>query len=132
MATPAPPRKRRGPTRPATVDYRPGILGIVQVASFPLAIAGRSNPVLALDAAAVTLHAPALAEAINALAMDHPEVAAVLDRIMSVGPYGALIGALVPIVVQIASNHEMIPGPVAESLGALSRDELVRKMQAYG
>ncbi len=110
---PAAPRPtRRGGSqraRAAAPDYRAGVTGILQIPAFVLASAGRLNPALEYDGIAVATHTPAIAEALNALALEEPRVAAVLDKVLSVGPYGALLGALVPLAAQIAVNHKKIP-----------------------
>jgi len=95
--------------RPVAPDYRQGVAGLLQIPAFVLASAGRLNPALEYDGIAVATHTPALAEALNSLALEEPRVAAVLDKILSVGPYGALLGALVPLVAQIAVNHKRLP-----------------------
>lgn len=139
-AATAPPRRPGGPARPATAkkgatDYRPGINGLLQIAAFPLALGGKVRPALALDAAAIQIHGPGIAEALNAIAQERPEVAAALDRVLSVGPYGLLIGAVIPLVAQIATNHKKLPDVVASSMGAIPRDELAadlaRQAEAY-
>lgn len=104
-------------------DYRPGILGILQIPAFALGAAGQLNESLALDGAALSMHAPGIAEALNDLANDNPAVAAALDRILSAGPYGAIIGACLPLAFQIAANHKKIPDAMAKSCGALPYDE---------
>jgi len=104
-------------------DYRPGILGILQIPAFALGAAGQLNESLALDGAALSMHAPGIAEALNELANDNPAVAAALDRILTAGPYGAIIGACLPLAFQIAANHKKIPDAMAKSCGALPADE---------
>lgn len=118
------PRKRSGAAakaRAATVDYRPGVTGLLQIPAFVLASAGRINPVLEYDGIAIGTHAPNVAEAVHSLAMEEPRVAAVLDKILQVGPYGALLGALVPLAAQIAVNHKRLP---AGTLGAQEPEAL--------
>lgn len=113
---PPPPRKATAAKgRTPAVDYRPGVLGLLQVPAFTLSMAGRLNPVFHLDAAAITLHAPTLAEAVHQTAVQDPRVAAILDKVLQIGPYGALLGALVPLAMQLAANHgvkqaEAFPG----------------------
>jgi hypothetical protein len=105
----------RKPTRTVT-DYRPGINGIGQMVAFGLSF---TSPV---DAAAVMGHTPNIAEALNTLAAVKPEVAAVLDKLMSAGPYGEILMAVVPLVVQILVNHQRIP---AGMLGSVPPDDLL-------
>jgi hypothetical protein len=128
------------PRRPAAkgkgTDYRPGINGLLQIAAFPLALGGKVRPALALDAAAITIHGQNISEALNAIAQERPEVAAALDRILSVGPYGLLIGAVIPLVAQIGVNHGKIPDAVGASMGAIPRKDLEadlrRQAEEYG
>ncbi len=114
---------RKTSARKTGTDYRPGIVGILQLPAFALGAGGQFNPALALDGAAISLHAPAIAEALNDLANDNPAVAAALDRILSAGPYGAIIGACLPLAFQIAANHKAIPDTMARSVGALPSEE---------
>lgn len=107
--------------RTAAPDYRQGVSGLLQIPAFVLASAGRLNPALEFDGIAVATHTPAIAEALNSLALEEPRVAAVLDKILTVGPYGALLGALVPLAAQIAVNHKRLP---AGTLGAMEPEAL--------
>lgn len=122
--------KRPSSGRKTGTDYRPGILGILQIPAFALGAAGQLNESLALDGAAISMHAPAIAEALNDLANDNPAVAAALDRILTAGPYGAIIGACLPLVFQIMANHERIPAGAARAGGALPRDEFRERLLA--
>lgn len=112
LAAPRPTNRRKNQTtrtRAATPNYRDGVAGLLQIPAFILASAGRLNPALEYDGIAVATHTPAIAEAVHAMALEEPRVAAVLDKILSVGPYGALLGAMVPLVAQIAVNHKKLP-----------------------
>lgn len=109
-AAPRPTRKNgTARLRSAAPDYRQGVSGLLQIPAFVLASAGKLNPALEFDGIAVATHTPAIAEALNMLALEEPRVAAVLDKVLSVGPYGALLGALVPLAAQIAVNHKRLP-----------------------
>ena len=124
-SAPKPPRKTR--PRAAEPDYRAGVAGLLQIPSFLLAALGRKNPAFSLDAATITLHTPNMAEAIHQTALQDDRVAAVLDKVLQVGPYGALLGALMPVALQIATNHgKMPPSP---ELGTLSSDQLLGALQ---
>jgi len=126
-ARPAPsPRKSARPkaaprasaARPKAPDFRPGLNGVFQLIATPLAF---TQP---LDAVAVANHGPNIAEALNDLAQERPEVAAVLQRILAVGPYGAVIAATLPLVVQLLHNHDVLPAEPAERLGATRKSAL--------
>lgn len=112
----AAPRGRTAKTTPT--DYRPGVVGLLQIPSFALGVLGRRNEAFALDAATITLHSGNIAEAVNDTAQQDERVAAILDKILEVGPYGALLAALMPVALQMAANHGKIPPN--ESLGIMS------------
>lgn len=119
----------RAATRPAAgrksaPDYRPGLIGLASVIALPLRF---SSP---LDSAAVLVHAPELAEAINATAQERPEVAALCERALQIGPYGLIIGALLKLGAQIAENHSWLPPEVTRTMGAIPRDELAAQLGA--
>jgi hypothetical protein len=102
------PRTRTTATR-AAKDYETPILGIFQVPAGVLAFAGMQKPVFAADAAAISIHSPGIAKALHDLGNERPEIAAILDRVLQVGPYGVLIAAVAPLVLQLLANHEAIP-----------------------
>ncbi len=128
-AAPAAPRasksaSSRGANGRNQDHYQRGVLGLLQIPAFALGVAARVKPVLGLDATALTIHGPGLAAAVAQTAMDDDRFAQILDRVLAVGPYGALLGALVPLAMQIACNHGAMP-PTPE-LGVLAPAELLR------
>lgn len=128
----APPRrtsKTRPAKKPEHPDYVPGLLGIAQLFAAPLMVAGLKSPALALDAAAITVHAESIAQAMQETAEQVPQFAAVLDKVLTVGPYGALLGAVLPFGVQLLANHGVLPEVVAKGMGAQSADELLAELQ---
>lgn len=127
--TTPPPRKRPGrpaAARATTPDYRSTVLGLVQLVAFPLAY------VAPADSFALTHHAPPIADALHNLAVERPEVAAALDRLMAVGPYGALIGACVPLMVQLAHNHGLVTESQAVTLGAVPKRQIDELLSSAG
>lgn len=106
--SPKSPPKRKPKIQKTGTDYREGILGMIQIPAFGLAMAGAKNPVLAMDSAAISHHAPPIAEALNNLAQKKPEVAAALDRVLAVGPYGEIIAAVLPLALQLMANHGIV------------------------
>jgi hypothetical protein len=134
MQTGRPPtKKRRGSTgpgstrpsasRPAQPDYRAAVAGLLQLPAMALGVGARFNPAFGLDSAALALHTPPIADAVHYLALDDARIAAILDRVMQVGPYGALVAAVSPLIVQILCNHGVIK-PNA-TVGALTPEELL-------
>lgn len=128
QAAAAPPRKPAAkktakPAAGGAPDYYAGAMALLQVPAVVLTMASKFKPALALDAAAVTLHAPTLASAAHATAQTDERFAALMEKALSIGPYGALLGAAVGLGVQIAANHGAIP--VVPEMGILSPDELI-------
>lgn len=116
-ATSSAPRKP-----PPGPDYRAGIRGILQMVAAPLAIAGMKQPELALDAATITLHADNVAEGVAEAALEIPQLQAILDKVMTVGPWGAVLAPCLALGAQIMANHGVIPTGV---MGTLSREEIL-------
>lgn len=96
----------------AAPQYYDGIMGMFQIAGVGLMMAGGDkNKALTADSAAIATYGPNVAQSLDALAQERPEIAAVLDKILAVGPYSLVIGAVVPLVMQIVSNHGVkLPG----------------------
>lgn len=113
-------KPRNKPARSGGVDYRQGIIGLASIVALPLKF------VSPLDSVAVMIHAENLAEAVNETAKDRPEIASMCDKLLSVGPYGLIIGAVLPLGAQIAVNHGFIPDSMAAMLGAYPRDQLAQ------
>jgi hypothetical protein len=111
--------RRQAAARQA-VDYRQGIEGIGQMAAFVAGMTGNQA-----DSAAIMGYTPGIAAAVNDLAQVKPEVAAILDRLMAAGPYGALIAAVSPLILQILCNHGKMP---AGLMGTLPPDQLISQV----
>lgn len=93
-------------------DYRPGLNGLFQMAAAGLMLA---SPV---DAVAVMDHSPPIVEALQTTAEAVPAFADALDKILTMGPYGMLIAAILPLAAQVAHNHGWLPEGTAVALGA--------------
>jgi hypothetical protein len=115
-------RPRPRQTARAAVDYETPLLGLFQLPAGVLAIAGMQKPVFAADAGAITIHAPHIAKALHDLAQERPEIAGILDRVLQVGPYGVLIAAIAPLVLQILTNHGALPPGM---LGTIPPEQLI-------
>jgi hypothetical protein len=110
------------PKPPPGPDYRAGIRGILQMIAAPLAIAGMKQPDLALDAATITLHADSVAEGVAEAALEIPQLQAILDRVMTVGPWGAAVAPVLALGAQIMANHNVIP---PGTMGTYTREEIL-------
>jgi len=103
--------------------YAEGVSGIFQIVAAGVSLV---DPV---DGYCVAQYTPPIADAVADLAVERPEVAAALDRILAVGPYGALIGAVLPLAVQIAHNHKKVPEPMAKAMGATPKADIERHLK---
>lgn len=103
--------------------YEEGVQGLFQIPAMALAFV---SPV---DGFCVAHHTPPISKAVADLAVDRPEVAAALDRVLAVGPYGALIGAILPLAVQLMHNHDMVPESMAKAMGATPKKDIERHLK---
>lgn len=118
------PKATRAYKSKSKTDYRPGFLGLAQMGSF---VASFFSPI---DAIAVQDHASNIAEAVQVTADNDPKFAAAMDRILSAGPYAALLSATIPMVVQILHNHDKVPGEIVKGMGGRTKDEVVQDLMA--
>lgn len=125
-AATAPPKKRTASPRAATKTVAPpepeqqvsasvvrrteGMLGLAQMAQGLCAVTG-----LYADAAAIGMFFPPVALETAKVADSNETIAKPIDFLIEIGPYGALIGAVMPFAFQIAANHGWID---ASRLGA--------------
>lgn len=115
--------RRTSPKKPkGSTEYAPAIEGLFQLIAFPVAFA------FPADAAAITHYSPGIAKELDALAQVRPEVAAALDRVLSVGPYGAVIAATLPLVIQLLVNHGVIPIGAVASFGVVPKETILRNI----
>ncbi len=121
-------RGGRGPgTRPAAPpapSYATITAGLLQLPAMALAVASKWYKPAAYDAMAISYHTPAIAQAVGKIADEDARWATVLDKAASVGPYGELTLALMPMLMQFACNHGMLP-PNPE-MGVLDPEELMK------
>lgn len=110
------PRKKKS----SGTDYTEGVTQLLSMPAAMLGVVGSqtNNLPLVADAAVVNHYAPEVGKAVNDLAQERPEVAAVLDRVLKAGPYAALIGAVVPMTLQILANHKVVPVGIAGTMSA--------------
>lgn len=120
---PAPPRRPATPKPKAGTDYRPGLTGLFQIGAAPL-LAQRKSAVLQLDGMALLMLGEEMADGLNSLAQLRPEVAAACDKLIAVGPYGAILQPFAKFAAQLAENHGWLPPQITRSFGAVSRPEM--------
>jgi len=112
-------------------------LGIMQLLAFGAGLLGRFKiaPVLPEDVAAIAVHSPGIAKGMADVAAEDEKFARVFDRVTAMGPYGALVEAVVPLAMQIAANHNkgIRAGTLdPASMGAMHPDALMAMMGGNG
>jgi hypothetical protein len=106
----------RPPTGHDREFYKQNVAGVLQIAGAAV------FPASPADACAIIVHTPSLSESIADLAQQDSRVAAILDKLLEIGPYGALLSAVMPLVVQILANHGIIkPG----AMGSMPAEEII-------
>lgn len=108
---------RRGP------DYRPALRGLLALPTMALGVLATRNQAFALDAVTLHLYQTPLVDAVQDAAEQDERLAAVLERLNTVGPYGALVGVAVTMATQFAANHGRIPA--GEKFGTRTAEELL-------
>lgn len=104
--------------RPRKADLETRLTTSLVTLGTGLAAAGSmTSPAVTADGILVIRQAPDVSKALNDLARQDPRVAAALERMLTVGTYGALVAAVAPLMIGIAANHGVIPAHVAGMVG---------------
>lgn len=119
--TPPPPVKRQTTKRDSQAkrsslhDAREeAVNGIGQLVAMVAVLTNQND-----DALAVSTHWPNIATAAADTADNSEGLAKVIDYIMVAGPWAALIGASVPLAIQIMVNHGKLPAGPFEKMGVV-------------
>lgn len=129
--TPPPTRKGGRPRAQAQTvttkrhEREEGLNGLFQVVSAGLLMARQPA-----DAAAVAEHGPNISREAAILADQNGNVAKALDYITAVGPFAALLGAAMPLVLQILANHGTIPAAALAPMGVKDPKALQAQYEA--
>lgn len=126
MGTPPPsgtPRKTTvsAPKKPIKVLREEALNGFGQIGQVPL-LAFK----MYADVGAMSLHWPNIAKELAALADTQEPIAAVIDPLIKVGPYTALITAVLPLAMQVAVNHGKAP---AGAMGTVPATTLTAQVE---
>jgi hypothetical protein len=81
------------------------VKGVFQIGAMGLVMLGQFA-----DAGAIGLHGDNISHEVAVLADDNEAIAAGIDSFIKVGPYAALIMAVLPLALQLAVNHGVLPG----------------------
>lgn len=104
-----PARKQAAPSRARTASTTgknpraEAVEGIFQLLQATCMLTGQHA-----DAAAIGMHGEPIAREVASLADENESVANVVDSLQMVGPYTALLAAVLPFAMQILANHGRI------------------------
>lgn len=139
-STKAPPRKAAGTssakgrvapvqsnTETRTLNERraDGLMGLASLVQGVCLMTGQYA-----DAAAVGTHFQPVAKELANIADGSDAVAKPIDFLIEIGPYGALVSALMPLTLQVMANHNMIDASRLMGQGVVPPAVLEAQMQA--
>ena len=139
----APPRTTTPPPPKTDLNARAKVVkqGVVGLVIPPLAgmamVQERRNPgqisPFALDVATIAMHVDTVAVSIAKLAETNPALAAGLDKLAMVTPFGELLGGLLVIGAQIAENHGRFPPAMEGAIPTvIPRQEFAQSLKEQG
>lgn len=128
----APPKKTTPPPKKTPAidpnkiqnEREEGLNGLFQVASAVSIMFGQWA-----DAGAYSLHGPNVSRETATLATRYERVGNALDALSQVGPFTAILGAAMPMILQIAANHKRLPADKLANLGVVSPEVLEGQMR---
>ena len=91
-----------------TQEREDGLNGLFQLGAFAALTFGQHA-----DAGACATHGPNISREVATLAENNDSIGKTVDYLTGVGPYAALIAALMPFTLQILVNHNRIPNSPA-------------------
>lgn len=112
------------PASRSKVDYRTTVDDLLTMLALPLTAV--PNKAVTADGVALLRHSSSIAAALDTLAKDKPEVAAVLDKLATTSAYGGMVIAVLPLLLQVLANHMVVPVGIA---GTVTPDELIASVQ---
>lgn len=111
---------------PRDKDRREGVEGVFQFASMFALMRGQYA-----DAGAFSLHAPNIGHEAALLGKKNEQIGKVLDLLGQAGPYAGIAFAVLPLVAQLAVNHERIEADKAVGIkGVMPKAALENKVKA--
>jgi hypothetical protein len=119
-------RTRKAPSPPET---RPAdaVRGLLQIPATAVVMVGQrvgSVPLVA-DGATILVHGPAFAEAVEEIANHDPRVMAILEKLVSFGPYGMFVTVCVVAGAQFRRNHDETNAAILEGFGAVPPEKII-------
>jgi hypothetical protein len=82
------------------------------------------------DAGAISIHGPKIAREVTILGRSNEQIGKALDILGQGGPYMGIMGACLPLVVQLGINHDRIDGNKVSGIpGVMSKGALENKVK---
>lgn len=121
-ATSSKPKQDETSTRDARAQ---AVRGVFELVTIPLTLTGNYA-----DVGAVKIHSPGIATELANVAENQETLAKAIDSLNYVGPYAALVAAIMPLAFQIAVNHNRLPASAAASAGVVPKESLEAQVKA--
>ena len=102
-----------------------GLMGLAQLGQGICLMAG-----LHADAMTIGKFFPPVAAEVANIADDNEMIAKPIDFIIKIGPYGALIAAGMPLVMQLLANHRVVDASAMHGYGVVPPEVLEAQMKA--
>lgn len=102
-----------------------GLMGLGQLGQGILLMTGQYA-----DAATIGSHWGPIAKELANIADDNESFAKPIDLLIAVGPYGALLQAVLPLALQLATNHKLIAADALLGQGVVPPEVLESQMKA--
>lgn len=112
-------------TKSMAEKRRDGLLGLASLAQGVCMMTNQWA-----DAAAIGQHFPPVAQELANIADANDTIAKPIDFLIEVGPYGALITAVLPLALQIMANHRMVDASRLIGRGVVPPEVLEAQMKA--
>lgn len=119
--------RRRAPSAPSEPSPAETVRGLLQIPATAVVMVGQrveSVPLVA-DGATILVHGPAFAQAVEEIAKHDPRVAAILEKLVTFGPYGMFVTVCVIAGAQFARNHDEKNAAILEGFGAVPPHEII-------
>lgn len=81
------------------------------------------------DAGAIAIHTENISKEVVKIADQDERIASAIDSFLKVGPYAGLIGAVLPLVLQISVNHKMLPADKLAGMDILPPEMLEARIK---
>lgn len=100
--------------------------GIFQIVGLGCIITGQYA-----DAGAISMHGPPIAQEVASLAEKNEQIAKGVDALLQVGPYAGLVAAVMPLVLQLMVNHNVVPAEKLANANVVKPEVLEAQVKTH-